>query len=113
MTTDAADLERRPRKSPDLEISQIVDGYVVYDPTTDRIHYLNHTAAVVLELCDGELPVDRIVDLVKGAWDLPERPVDEVEACVARFERVGLVTDAASPDPDGDGASAPAPGESG
>ncbi len=107
MTDDAAGLERRPRKVPDLEISQIVDGYVVYDPATDRIHYLNHTASVVLELCDGELPVDRIVDLVQGAWDLPERPVDEVEACVARFERVGLVVDAAPPDHADDGQAVP------
>ncbi len=84
---------KRPRQVPDLEISQIVDGYVVYDPATNCVHYLNHTAAVVLELCDGELPVDRIVDLVRSAWDLPARPVDEVEACVARFEKVGLVVD--------------------
>ena len=93
MTVGGSRPERRPRRVPDLEISQIVDGYVVYDPATDRVHYLNHTAAVVIELCDGELTVDRIVDLVQGAWDLPERPVAEVEACVARFEQVGLVVD--------------------
>ena len=98
MTAGGPGPERRPRRVSDLEISQIVDGYVVYDPATDRVHYLNHTAAVVIELCDGELTVDRIVDLVQGAWDLPERPVDEVEACVARFEKVGLVVDAAGAD---------------
>ncbi|MDA8341004.1 MAG: PqqD family protein [Actinomycetota bacterium] len=98
MTAGGPGPERRPRRVSDLEISQIVDGYVVYDPATDRVHYLNHTAAVVIELCDGELTVDRIIDLVQGAWDLPERPVDEVEACVARFEKVGLVVDAAGAD---------------
>jgi hypothetical protein len=37
-------------KAPDLEINGAADGYIVYQPDRDRVHYLNQT---VLELCNG------------------------------------------------------------
>src|SRR5439155_6925151 len=43
----------RPVRVDDLEINFVGDGYVVYHPARDRMHSLNHTAAVVLELCTG------------------------------------------------------------
>ena len=100
MTVPSAPIPRRPRRREDLEISEVVDGYVVYDPAHDRVHYLNRTAAVVLELCDGELDVPAMVALVGSAWDLPEPPDEEVRACLARFAAEGLVDDGTSRDPD-------------
>jgi len=45
---------RRPHKAPDVDVHEVVDGFVVYHPSRNRVHYLNHTAAIVLELCTGE-----------------------------------------------------------
>lgn len=36
-----------------LQINRLEDGCVVYQPEQDRVHFLNQTAALVLELCDG------------------------------------------------------------
>ena len=40
--------------SPDLEINEVADGLVVYDPGRETVHYLNNTAAALFTLCDGQ-----------------------------------------------------------
>jgi hypothetical protein len=68
----------RPVRSDSIDINPVADGYVVYDPATDLVHYLNHTAAMVLELCGGQ------PDLERGVTD-----------CVGQLRGLGLVQPAA------------------
>ena len=42
-----------PRLHPAILISPVEGGYVAYDPGTDKLHQLNPTAALIVELCDG------------------------------------------------------------
>jgi hypothetical protein len=42
------DTRSNPVAAPDLEINAVSDGYVVYQPGRDRVHYLNQTAALLL-----------------------------------------------------------------
>ncbi|MCX6997178.1 MAG: hypothetical protein NTV49_08845 [Kiritimatiellaeota bacterium] len=44
---------RRLCRRADLQIHPLADGCVVYQPDQERVHFLNLTAAAVLELCDG------------------------------------------------------------
>jgi hypothetical protein len=81
----------RPARAPEIEINQVGDGYVVYHPAQERVHYLNHTAALVLELCTGENDASSIVGLVGAAYELPEPPAKEVEGCLDRLRTEGLV----------------------
>jgi hypothetical protein len=76
---------------PDIEVSESEDGYVVYDRRRDRVHYLNHTAAVVLELCTGENEASGIAALLCRAYDLPEPPASEIEGCLELLRQEGLV----------------------
>ena len=43
-----------PQRTEGIEVVPTVDGYVVYHPDRDRVHDLNHTAALVLEFATGE-----------------------------------------------------------
>jgi hypothetical protein len=81
-----------PRKADDLEVSEVVDGYVVYQPARDRVHYLNRTALIVLELCTGAHDPGQITAAVQEAFDLPEPPTAEVDACLAQLRSESLVT---------------------
>src|SRR5437762_3878064 len=36
-----------------LDVNEVKDGLIVYEPDRDRVHYLNGTAAVVFLFCDG------------------------------------------------------------
>ena len=81
----------RPSQVPGIEINKVADGYIVYDPERDRVHYLNHTAVLVLELCTGDVPAGEIPELLRAAYDLSMPPTDEVAQCLTRFYEEGLV----------------------
>jgi glycosyltransferase involved in cell wall biosynthesis len=67
-----------PRVAPRTRRASAPDGSVVSDAAGERVHYLNRTAALVLELCTGKSSWREIVDLVGAAYDLPARPAREV-----------------------------------
>ena len=84
-------MARFPKKTDDIEINEVDDGYVVYHRDRDRVHYLNHTAALVLEFCTGENDAEAMPGLLKQAYELEEAPVGEVEECLTKLYEEGLV----------------------
>jgi hypothetical protein len=94
-----ADVARHnPVMAPGLEINAVSDGYIVYQPDRDRVHYLNQTAAVVLELCNGRNAEADLPELLRSAYDLSAPPVEEVAGCLEGLRKEGLI-DADSPAP--------------
>ena len=83
-------MQHRPKKSDGLETDEVEDGFVVYQADRARVHYLNPTANLILELCDGDLTAAEIAGLLKQAFDLPEPPMQEVEETLATLEAEGL-----------------------
>ena len=81
-----------PRRNPDLETREVPEGFVVYDPARDRLHFLNGSATFVLECCDGATRVDELPALLGAAFRLDADPLVEVDACLARLVAEGLVT---------------------
>ena len=71
-----------PKKADDLEINTVEDGYVVYQRDRDKIHYLNHTAALVFEHCDGKTNAKEIPEIIKKLFGLPEPPENDVKECL-------------------------------
>jgi hypothetical protein len=65
------------------EFNQVPDGYVVYQSARDRVHFLNPTAVIVYELCDGKHTVEEIGRFMQQSWSLPEPPIEEVKTCLA------------------------------
>lgn len=80
-----------------FKCSQIEDGYVLYDVAHEIVHYLNVTAAGVLELCDGHNDARTIATLLQNAFHLPEPPLDDVAACLISLRASGLIAPAAQP----------------
>lgn len=83
-------------RAPGLEIREAPDGFVVYDAARDRLHYLNRTAALLLESCDGTLPAAELPDLLAAAFDLDTPPSEEVETCLAKLLAEGLLVAASA-----------------
>lgn len=84
-------MSARPRQAEAVEVSPVEDGFIVYDPVRDRVHHLNQTAAVVFELCTGEIDSDEIVRLVQAGYGLAQTPAAAVDACLAQLREEGLV----------------------
>jgi PqqD family protein of HPr-rel-A system len=85
-------LALNPRARGDLDRVEIDDETVVYDPTTGEVHYLNATAALVFELCDGSGSVQEIAGDLAEAFGLPDdEVVEQVESLVAALREAGLL----------------------
>jgi hypothetical protein len=81
-----------PSRVDEIDVVEVADGFVVYHPERDRVHFVNHTAAVVLELCDGTKSDAEIATLVQRCYELPDPPAVEVAECLAQFRGEGLVS---------------------
>jgi len=85
------DVERKPKQLGDLEVSEVADGLVVYQADPERVHYLNHTAAIVFELCTGEHTEDEIAEALGSTFSLDAPPSREVTACLEHLRHEGIV----------------------
>jgi PqqD family protein of HPr-rel-A system len=74
-----------------LEVHETDDGLIVYQQSTDRVHHLNQTAAVILYLCDGTQTAEAIAEAVAEVFGLSDPPTAETEECIGRLEREGLI----------------------
>jgi hypothetical protein len=80
-----------PTRVQDVEVTPTADGSVVYDQSRERVHYLNETAAAVLDLCTGDRSVEEIARLLQDAYGLAEPPFQAARDCVKRLSNEGLV----------------------
>ena len=84
-------LNECPKSAQGLEVNAVADGYIVYQATCDRVHYLNQTAAIILELCNGRNPEENIPELLREAFDLSATPEEEVKTCLTMLRSEGLI----------------------
>ncbi len=81
-----------PQRVDGLEINPAEDGFIVYQPEFDRVHFLNATAVLILELCNGKNSEQQIVDLIEEAYNLKEKPAEMVSETLAKMKDDGLLT---------------------
>ena len=79
------------KKIEGLEVQVIGDRVVVYEMVSNRLHYLNPTAALILELCDGNRSAEELARLLQEAYCLEQAPVDEVVNGLATLRKSGIV----------------------
>ena len=84
-----------PVRAPGLEIEEAGDGFIVYDESQDRVHYLNHTAALVVELATGDLETKGIANWIARVYALEVPPVEDVEQVIGELRKEQLLL----PDP--------------
>lgn len=80
-----------PKRLRDIEINDVADGYIVYQVEKDRVHYLNHTGALILELCSGTNTAEDIPKLIQQAYDLSAPPIAEVRECLDKLRTEQIV----------------------
>jgi len=81
----------KPRRVSDLRIEPFEDAFMVYLNGRDRVHYLNHTAVLVLELSTGENDGAQMATIIQGLYQLDSPPTREVQDIVANMIDEGLV----------------------
>jgi hypothetical protein len=86
-----------PTQVDGLDLTPVDDGFIIYESAKNRVHYLNHTAALVLILCDGRNSEDDIRALLQRRFQLPAPPDQDVAQILAQFLDEGLVVSAERP----------------
>jgi len=81
----------RPVAVDGLDVNEVSDGLIVYDPARDRVHYLNNTAAAIFTLCDGTRDVKAIVDAVGTVFGAEAPSRAQVEACLGDLKEEGVL----------------------
>lgn len=72
-----------------FEVTEVPDGFVIYDDNKGKVHYLNPVAAVVYTVCDGSKTVAELGALVRDLYDLDEELV--LDDFLLDLEKAGLV----------------------
>ena len=85
------DWHARLARGPGLEIDEVTDGFLVYQRDRERVHFLNATATLILESCDGTLEAAELPALVAAAFDLEAPPIDDVASCLQTLLQEGLL----------------------
>lgn len=80
-----------PKKIEGLEIREFEDAYMIHEPDRDRVHYLNHTAVLVLELCTGENSPRQIAEMLRTTYSLENFPESEVHQVLQSMSDEGLI----------------------
>jgi hypothetical protein len=84
-------VDAAPKSISGLDISSTENGYIIYQPELDRVHYLNHSAILILELSNGRNSVREIAGLIQDAYGLPEPPIEMVVGMIAKLKEQGLL----------------------
>ena len=88
---------KKPLINPRVLVSPVSDGYVVYDVDSNRLHELNPTAALLLELCDGSRSREEISEIAVQV--LPDGSDGVVADWITQAEDAGLLVDGVGVDP--------------
>jgi hypothetical protein len=84
-------MREHPRRQDGVQLEEVADGFLIHQPEKKRVHYLNRTAALVLEMCDGETGKTEMAAALKELFDLTDPPLSEVEECLDSLRKQGLV----------------------
>jgi hypothetical protein len=82
----------QPAKLDGLALHEAEGGVIIFNAAADRVHHLNNTAAIVLELCDGIRGSEEIASMVAAAFGLDEPPLAATERCMESLRSEGLVS---------------------
>jgi hypothetical protein len=80
-----------PKRVDGLDINPAEDGYIVYQAELDRVHFLNATAVLILELCNGNNSEQEIADMIKDGCGLEGNPAEDVKETLAKMKAEGLL----------------------
>jgi len=82
----------KPKVRSDLSVVEMEGEAVIYDELTSQIHYLNRTATIVFNLCDGRATIPEFSKDIAEAFALKPPEVErQVRSLVRSFREAGFL----------------------
>jgi hypothetical protein len=83
---------RRPRHAPDFRLETLDNEVLLYHPGQTKAVYLNETASLVWNLCNGERDPGEITELLQEAFpEAAEQIAADVDRVLAEFAGHGAI----------------------
>lgn len=80
------DLQSKPKRKPDYRLEMIDGELLLYHLNETKILYCNQTASLIWNLCDGELTVEAITNLLQDAYpEAADVIADDVQKTLGLF----------------------------
>jgi|SRR5581483_807168 len=74
----------RPSVRDDLTICEIDGEAVIFDPRGSELHYMNHSAALVLDLCDGSATMKEMAAAIADVYEMRAEEVEKQVRSIVR-----------------------------
>src|SRR5438093_4341488 len=88
----------KPRARDEVAVCDIDGEAVVYDPNGSELHYLNHSAALVLDLCDGEASMKDMATAIADVYEMPAADIEkQVRSTVRQLQARNLLVPSKRP----------------
>jgi len=82
----------KPKVRSDLSVVEMEGEAVIYDELTGQIHYLNRTATIVFNLCDGRSTIPEFSKDIAAAFSLKPPAVErQVRTLIRNFREAGFL----------------------
>jgi len=83
-----------PQRRGELLESSGTEGWAVYEPESDSLHVLNHSARAIWELCDGQTSPSEMALAISELTGLDRDEASrDVEVALERLYELGLIAD--------------------
>jgi PqqD family protein of HPr-rel-A system len=82
----------KPRARAELTVADLDGEAVVYDPLPGKLHFLNHSAALIFGLCDGRTTISQMADAIGDAYEIDPRELEgQIRPLLKELQGFGLV----------------------
>ncbi len=61
-------LDDKPIRNESCHMEELDDEVLLYNPANNKTLYINKSASVIWQLCNGEQSVEEIINMVQGAY---------------------------------------------
>ncbi len=87
----------KPILNPRLVAADIEGEKVAYDPVHGQLHYLNHSASLVTDLCDGQTTIRQMAEAIADVYEMPFDDVrSQVNGVIRDLRKVGVIEERGS-----------------
>lgn len=82
----------KPRSRAELTVAELDGEAVVFDPVPTKLHYLNHSAALIFGLCDGQTTIAQMAEAIGEAYEMdPAELEGQIRPLLKELQERGLV----------------------
>jgi hypothetical protein len=75
-------IPQKPKKAEGLDFTETDDGFAVFDPKNGKVHFLNNTGVIILEICDGTYTCEEIVGMIEATFKVTDITKEEIRSYI-------------------------------